>query len=117
MVGHFLTFTVCRNVKRNALTAGVVGRAKDWRWGNPWARRRGDEPCHTLLSDWRLPRPANWLTLVNQPLTENAAEAILACFARNPPYGSEPWPGEQARRLGSGHALRAEGRPRKLPGN
>jgi hypothetical protein len=28
---HLLT--VCRYVERNALTAGVVERAEDWRWG------------------------------------------------------------------------------------
>ena len=34
---HFLT--VCRYVERNALTANVVRRAEDWRWGSLWARR------------------------------------------------------------------------------
>jgi putative transposase len=30
---HF--FTVYRYVERNALTAQVVERAEDWRWGSP----------------------------------------------------------------------------------
>jgi len=107
---HF--FSVCRYVERNALTAGVVGRAEDWRWGSLWARRRGGEPWQKLLSDWPLPQPADWLNLVNQPMTEKEAEAIRTCIARNRPYGSEQWQGEQAKRLGLGHTLRGEGRPR-----
>ena len=30
--GHLLT--LCRYVERNALRAGLVGRAEDWRWGS-----------------------------------------------------------------------------------
>ena len=41
--GHFLT--VCRYVERNALTANVVRRAEDWRWGSLWARRRAARSC------------------------------------------------------------------------
>ena len=36
---HFLS--VCRYVERNALTAKLVERAEEWRWGSLWARRRG----------------------------------------------------------------------------
>ena len=32
---HF--FWLCRYVERNALTANVVPRAEDWRWGSLWA--------------------------------------------------------------------------------
>jgi putative transposase len=35
---HFLT--VCRYVERNALRAGLVSRAEEWRWGSLWRRRR-----------------------------------------------------------------------------
>ena len=103
---------MCRYVERDTLTAGVVGRAEDWRWGSLWARRRGGEPWQKLLSDWPLPQPADWLNLVNQPMTEKEAEAIRTCIARNRPYGSQQWQVEQARRLGLGHTLRGEGRPR-----
>jgi hypothetical protein len=33
-------------------------------------------------------------------MPEKEAEAIRTCIARNRPYGSEPWQGEHARRLG-----------------
>jgi putative transposase len=107
---HF--FTLCRYVERNALRAGVVERAEDWRWGSLWARQHRHEQLTTLLSDWPLPRPADWVKLVHEPMTEKEVEAIRLCIARNRPFGSELWQSEQARRLGLSHTLRGEGRPR-----
>ena len=52
---HF--FMVCRYVERNALTAQVVERAEDWRWGSLWARHQGSEALQAILSDWPLERP------------------------------------------------------------
>ena len=37
--GHLLT--LCRYVERNALTAGLVKRAQDWRWSSLWTRLNG----------------------------------------------------------------------------
>ena len=65
---HFLT--ACRYVERNALAAGVVRRAEDWRWGSLWARRHGDERLEALLSEWPVERPTGWLRLVNEPITD-----------------------------------------------
>jgi putative transposase len=107
---HFLR--VCRYVERNAMTAGVVKRAQDWRWGSLWAHRQGDERLKTLLSDWPIERPANWVRLVNDPLTEKEMEAIQVCIARNRPYGNEEWQDKQIKRLGLFHTVRREGRPR-----
>jgi hypothetical protein len=45
-------------------------------------------------------------------MTEKEAEAIRTCITRIRPHGSEQWQGEQAQRLGLGHTLRREGRPR-----
>jgi putative transposase len=108
---HFLR--LCRYVERNALTASVVDRAEEWRWGSLWARRQGDERLRAILSEWPIERPRNWLRLVNEPMTEKEAEAIRTCIARNRPYGSEEWQNHQARRLGLLHTLRREGRPKK----
>lgn len=107
---HF--FTVCRYVERNALTAGVVERAEDWRWGSLWARRHGGEQLKAILGDWPIARPTNWIRLVNEPMTEKEAERIRVCIARNRPYGNEAWQGMQAKRLGLWHTMRSEGRPK-----
>src|SRR3989304_1014987 len=37
---HFLT--VCRYVEANAVRAGLVDRAENWRWSGLWLRQTGD---------------------------------------------------------------------------
>ncbi len=81
---HF--FTACRYVERNALTAQVVQRAEDWRWGSLGARRRGNPQLKGILSDWPRERPRNWAA-VNTPMTAKEAERFQLCLARNRPYG------------------------------
>jgi putative transposase len=96
------------------LTARVVKRAEDWRWGSLWARRQGSEELKALLSQWPLERPRNWIAWVNQPMTAKEAEGVQICIARNRPYGDEHWQEVQAKRLGLMHTLRNEGRPKAI---
>ncbi len=109
---HF--YAVCRYVEHNALTAKVVQRAEDWRWGSLWARRQGAGPLRALLSAWPLARPRAWLRQVNAVMTEKEVERIRTCIARNRPYGDEEWQSQQARQLGLLHTLRRAGRPRTI---
>lgn len=104
---------VCRYVERNALTAGVVDRAEDWRWGSLWARRRGDERLRALLSEWPVDRPGNWLSVVNRPMSAKTEEKMRTCITRSRPFGSDTWQTRTATRLGLTASLRREGRPRK----
>ena len=83
---HFLK--VCRYVERNALTANVVRRAENWRWGSLWARRQGGEELRAILSDWPLARPRDWMRLVNEVMSERELEKLCACIARNRPFPS-----------------------------
>ena len=55
---HFLL--VCRYVERNALRAGLVGRAEDWTWGslNRWLKEPERKP--RLLSAWPIARLLRW---------------------------------------------------------
>jgi putative transposase len=107
-------FTVCRYVERNALKAGVVARAEEWRWGSLWARRQGSKALKAILSDWPMERPRNWVALVNEPMTEKELEAVQICMTRNRPYGDERWQEHQAGLLGLAHTLRNEGRPKAI---
>lgn len=107
---HFLT--VCRYVERNALTAKVVRRAEDWRWGSLWARHSGPPELKVLLSDWPVPRPRNWVKLVNEPMTAREVDAVRTSIVRSRPFGSPTWPLKTAGRLGLMHTIRSEGRPR-----
>ena len=109
---HLLT--VCRYVERNALTARVVDRAEEWRWGSLWVRQHGDDKLKAILGDWPVTRPRNWVGLVNEPMMEKEAEGIRICIARNRPYGDEVWQDRQGKQLGLLHTFRSEGRPKAI---
>lgn len=51
----------CRYVEGNALKAGMVDRAEDWAWSSV----SSSEACEGLTCTRPLPRPAQWLELVN----------------------------------------------------
>ena len=110
---HYLT--VCRYVERNALRAGLVARAQDWRWGSLWLRTSGDSQAKALLSEGPLPWPDGWITLLNQPQSEREEEELRRCILRGCPYGAENWVAKAARRLGLESTLRPRGRPPKDP--
>src|SRR5262249_17890340 len=63
---HF--YTVPRYVERNALGAGRVKRAEDWRYGSLW--RYYVERQRRELSPWPVPQPRSWLQIVNEPQTD-----------------------------------------------
>jgi putative transposase len=100
-------------VERNALRAGLVCRAEDWRWGSLWHRSRRLGEKVSWLSDWPVPQPIDWTTLVNQAQTEAELTAIRRSVARGQPYGGEAWMRNTAQSLGLESTLRARGRPRK----
>ena len=84
---HLLT--VLRYVERNALGAGLVARAEQWRWGSLWARRRGDK-AHQGRS-WR---PGRWSARgldprVNAPLSAKELGRLRVSLERGRPYGED----------------------------
>ncbi len=107
---HFLV--ACRYVERNALRAEAVSRAEDWRWGSLWRWLQGTEPDPKLLSPWPIPRLPNWVSRVNEPLSENELKAIRFCSNRGAPLGDEGWVESIARRLNLESTMRPRGRPR-----
>lgn len=109
---HFLV--VCRYVERNALRAGLVSRAEDWRWGSLWRWLQRPEPEPKLLSAWPLPRSPQWVRRVNQALGEKELEAVRRCAHRGAPLGDEGWVETIARRLDLESTMRPRGRPRKV---
>ena len=109
--GHFLT--VARYVERNALRAGLVGTAPDWRWSSLWRRERGSAQERGLLCEWPVGRPADWVELVNQPPAEKDLEQVRQCVAKGRPFGAEPWQRQAATALGLESTFRKPGRPKK----
>jgi putative transposase len=107
---HFLT--VCRYVERNALCAGLVARAEDWRWGSLWRWLQKPEPDPRLLSAWPISRLPGWVERVNKPLAERELESVRTSVKRGRPFGEASWIKSSARRLGLQSTLRPRGRPR-----
>ena len=112
---HFLT--VCRYVERNALNAGLVRRAENWRWGSLWRWLQPTEPAPSLLSPWPIPRVANWIEVVNEPLTDKELARIRRCAQRGAPLGDDTWVESTVQRFGLESTLRPRGRPQTRPLN
>ncbi len=108
---HLLT--VCRYVERNALRAGLVERAQDWRWSSLWARRAKASEERPDLAPWPIDRPHDWTRRVNRPFVPEEEEAVLRSIQRGQPFGSVRWQIKTAARLGLESSLRPRGRPRK----
>jgi putative transposase len=109
--GHFLT--VCRYVERNALRAGLVVKAEDWRWGSLWRRAAGRRASGPMLNAWPIDRPRGWVARVNAPLTAGEEESVRRSIRRGQPFGAADWQAATAARLGLDSTLRPRGRPRK----
>ena len=107
---HFLV--VCRYVERNALRAGLVARAEEWRRGSLWRWLQKPEPDPKLLSPWPIPRLPGWAERVNQALSEKELESVRLCAQRGRPLGDEAWVESIARRLNLESTLRPRGRQR-----
>ena len=110
---HF--YQVVRYVERNALRAGLVRQAENWRWSSLWRRLHGTPEQQALLSDWPLPQPRAWKQYLNQPQTEAELAALRRSVQRGQPYGGQRWVNLTAKRLGLESTLRKRGRPFKKP--
>lgn len=80
--------TVCRYVERNAVRAGLAESAQAWPWGSAAEYYDPDWP---RLHPWPMPRPGNWLEIVNAPEPGVALETLRAAVSRSQPYGTEDW--------------------------
>lgn len=106
---------VCRYVERNALRAGLVDLAEDWRWGGLWRwthRRRAQENL-PVLCDWPEPRPRNWVQRVNRPEIEAELQALRCSVQRGRPFGGDRWTKRVTAAMNLQSTFRPRGRPRK----
>jgi REP-associated tyrosine transposase len=109
---HFLT--VCRYVEQNPLRAGLVQRAEDWRWSSLRASITGtSKQGDPVLAGWPVPKPADWVSFVNQALTIKELEELRLSAQRGRPFGNEGWKTRMAAQLGLESTMRPRGRPRK----
>ena len=91
--GYF--YQVVRYLERNALRANLVERAESWRWSS-LRRVEREDPAFPIVSTWPLPRPTDWLQIVNQPQTEAEVAALRCCVNRGRPFGDPNWGHGQA---------------------
>jgi putative transposase len=106
--GHLLT--VMRYVERNAVRAGLVDRARDWKWGSAsW--RRGPAPVSALIADSPVPLPASWDDFVDAPQTPAEEEEVRGCLNAQRPYGGREWVEGAPECRGFGGLRRPRGRP------
>jgi putative transposase len=108
-------YHVVRYVERNALRANLVPKAEAWRWSSLGQKFDGNASTRPTLSDWPLPRPRDWLEIVNRPQSDAELEALRRCTNRGCPYGKADWVSHTAKTLGLESTLRPKGRPRKAP--
>jgi putative transposase len=102
---------VIRYVERNPSRANLVQRAEQWRWSSLWRRERGTEKERSVLSEWPVPEPRDWVEQVNRPETEAELEALRRSAQRGTPFGEATWVVETARALRLERTLRPPGRP------
>ena len=112
---HHLPWVI-RYVERNALRAGLVGRAGDWRWCSLWRRqqRGGPDPTtNRMLADWPVERPDDWVERVNRAETDAESDALRLALRRGRPFGSDLWQRRTVDRFGLEFTLRPPHRPAK----
>jgi putative transposase len=109
---HLLT--VLRYVERNALRAGLVERAENWRWSSLW-RWQHSEVTEDVppLTDWPVERPRQWLLQVNRPQSKMELETVQTSVQRGRPFGSTIWQAMTAEKLGLESTFQPRGRPKK----
>jgi putative transposase len=109
---HLLT--VLGHVERNALRAGMVERAEDWRWSSLW-RWRHPEITEDVppLTPWPVERPRQWLHQVNRPENKAALDALQTAVQRGRPFGSTIWQEITSKKLGLASTFQPRGRPKK----
>ena len=104
---------MCRYVERNPLRAERVRQAEDWEWSSFWRREQGDEEARSLLADWPVDGPRDWVRRVNQAETAGELDALRLSVTRGRPYGGPGWTERTTRRLGLENTFRPRGRPPK----
>ena len=116
--GHHLR-EVCRYVERNALSAGAVKQAQDWRWGSLWVRCQHGrmEPADKLAAMLKgegvkkIGSLSQWVEYVNAAATKRELQRLATSTARGQPFGDESWVASTVNELGLEHTIRPEGRP------
>ena len=102
-----------RHVERNPLRANLVQRAEQWRWGSAWRRTKGSPKQKNLLDEWPVSISRGYVTLLNEPQSEDEVDAMRRAVIRGNPYGSDTWTEKIIKKFKLETTVRPRGRPRK----
>jgi putative transposase len=104
-------YNVLRYVEGNALRAGLVTDARLWRWSS--LTQPFTPVGHAYLSPWPIPRPENWVELVNGGLSCEELRRVQCSVKKGAPYGDHEWVQRMVKCHGLESTLRIPGRERK----
>ena len=104
---------VLRYVEQNPLRAKLVKRSEQWRWGSLWRREQGTEQQKSLLNQWPVTIPRDYLTWVNQHESEEELQILRNSVNKGKPFGAEVWMLDTVERYGLEATLRGPGRPKR----
>jgi putative transposase len=102
-----------RYVERNALRANLVKKAQDWQWCSLWRQEHGSPAEREILTEWPVDRPDDWLSIVNDPQTDQELAQIRECIRRGRPFGNPKWQSRTAARMNLQFTFGSRGRPKK----
>lgn len=86
-------WNLVKYVEGNALRAGLVDRAEDWKWSS-LADRTSADPRILLANPLEL--PSEWARWVNTGWSESELAVLHQSAEKGRPYGSSSWVAEQA---------------------
>ena len=104
-------YNVLRYVEGNAYRAGLVSDARLWQWSSltlPFTPNG-----HAYLTPWPVPRPDNWVDLVNGGLALAELQRVQYSVRKGHPYGDAEWVEGMVETHGLKTAVRIAGRERK----
>jgi putative transposase len=106
---HFVRLSLY--VERNAKRGGLAERAEAWSWSS--ASPSSGSPDRPELTEWPIPRPADWLTRLNAPEDPRILDSIRKSVRANRHYGSLAWRRQTGLTLNWREGHRPPGRPRR----
>jgi hypothetical protein len=102
---------VLRDIERNPLRAGLVGRAEEWPWSSLcWLSAPTRAPMR--VEPGILPRGTLWVEGVNPVTTDVDPQVIRESVRRDRPLGSSGWTLETAKALNLEYSFHPRKRPK-----
>jgi putative transposase len=75
-------YRVMSYIERNPVRGGLVDRPEDWPWSSASVHRR---TSRVVLTDWPVPRPADWAAVINAEQPQRDVDFIRARTASRLP--------------------------------